>query len=93
MLLLLLKEPPQELRASADFDGNYSFSTDAGTYTLVVSFVGYETKEKSVTVADGDNVQNFTLGEGDLQLEGLVVTGSRNPNRTAVDTPVPVDVI
>ncbi len=79
--------------ASADFDGNYAFTTDAGTYTLVVSFVGYETITKSVTVSAGDNVQNFKLGEGDLQLEGLVVTGSRNPNRTAVDTPVPVDVI
>jgi len=79
--------------ASADFDGNYSFTTDAGTYTLVVSFVGYKTQTKSVTVSAGDNVQNFTLEEGGLELEGLVVTGSRNPNRTAVDTPVPVDVI
>ncbi|MCF6352164.1 MAG: TonB-dependent receptor [Cyclobacteriaceae bacterium] len=79
--------------ASVDFDGNYAFTTDAGTYTLIVSFVGYETITKSVTVSAGDNVQNFKLGEGDLQLEGLVVTGSRNPNRTAVDTPVPVDVI
>lgn len=78
---------------SADFDGNYAFNTDAGTYTLVVSFVGYETITQSINAGAGDNVYNFTLGEGDLQLEGLVVTGSRNPNRTAVDTPVPVDVI
>jgi iron complex outermembrane recepter protein len=79
--------------ASADFDGNYTFTTDAGTYTLVVSFVGYQTKTQSITVSTGDNVHNFVLGEGDVELEGLVVTGSRNPNRTAVDTPVPVDVI
>ncbi len=78
---------------SADFDGNYAFNTDAGTYTLVVSFVGYETQNKSVTVAAGDNVYNFTLGEGDLQLSELVVTGSRNKNRVVTETAVPVDVI
>ena len=78
---------------SADFDGNYAFSTDAGTYTLVVSFVGYETKTQSVTASAGDNVHNFTLGEGDLQLTELVVTGSRNKNRVITETAVPVDVI
>lgn len=78
---------------SADFDGNYAFNTDAGSYTLVVSFVGYETKTQSVTAGAGDNVYNFTLGEGDLQLTELVVTGSRNKNRVITETAVPVDVI
>ena len=79
--------------SSADFDGNYSFDTAPGTYTLEVSFVGYETKTKPVTVTEGDNVFNFTLGEGDMQLSELVVVGSRNPSRTVLESPVPVDVI
>ena len=40
---------------TTDFDGNYSISgIDVGTYSIVISFVGYETKEvPNVVIEDG----------------------------------------
>jgi len=56
---------------------------------LEVSMVGFDTKE--VILEKNTNI-TITLEEG-LSLQEVVVVGSRNPNRTAVDTAVPVDVI
>jgi len=73
---------------TADFDGNYSLTVGENA-VLVVSFVGYETKEISV---NGMSEINISLGQG-LQLKEVLVVGSRSPKRTAVDTPVPVDIL
>lgn len=73
---------------STDFDGKFSLSVQNNA-TLVVSFSGYETKEVQV-----NGKTNFTIVLKDgLQLDEVVIVGSRNAKRTAVDTPVPVDVI
>ena len=71
-----------------DFDGNYSLTVNDDA-TLVVSFVGYQTKEIAV---EGRSEINISLGSG-LQLKEVVIVGSRSPKRTAVDTPVPVDIL
>ena len=70
-----------------DFEGNYTITANQGD-TLVFSYLGFGTQE---IVVDG-NVVNATLQAG-LALETVVVVGSRNPNRTATETSVPVDVI
>uniref|UniRef100_UPI00374D5834 TonB-dependent receptor n=1 Tax=Aestuariivivens insulae TaxID=1621988 RepID=UPI00374D5834 len=70
-----------------DFDGNFSISANNGD-VLVFSYVGFETQE---IVVDGNTV-NVTMQSG-VALAEVVLVGSRNPSRTAVDTPVPVDVI
>lgn len=70
-----------------DFDGNYSIAANIGDI-LVFSYVGFNTIEKPVT----GNTLNVTLQSG-VELENVVVVGSRNANRTATDTPVPVDVL
>ncbi|KAB5489531.1 TonB-dependent receptor [Flagellimonas hadalis] len=70
-----------------DFDGNYSINANQGDI-LVFSYVGFNTKEATVTGSKLD----VTLQAG-LELENVVVVGSRNANRTATDTPVPVDVL
>jgi len=45
-----------------DFDGNFSFSVDAGSYTLVFSFLGYKTLEVPVVVKASETVTvNKTL--------------------------------
>ncbi|WP_299157167.1 TonB-dependent receptor [uncultured Tenacibaculum sp.] len=74
--------------ASSDFNGNFSLTVQEGA-TLVISFAGFETKEVNVT---NKSVFNITLSDG-LQLDEVVIVGSRNAKRTAVDTPVPVDII
>lgn len=80
---------------TTDVDGRYSFEVvPSGTYTVRVSFVGYTTTSREVTVSSGETVTvDFSLSETVAQFgEELVVLGSRS-SRTAVETPVPVDVI
>ena len=55
---------------------------------LVYSYIGFNSKEMTM---DGGSTVNVVLSSG-VSLDEVVV-GSRNANRTAVDTPVPVDVI
>lgn len=70
-----------------DFDGNYTIEAKNGDI-LVFSYVGFNTQEATVTGSTLD----VTLQAG-LELENVVVVGSRNPNRTATESTVPVDVI
>jgi len=74
----------------ADFDGNFTLSLDDENAVLVVSYLGFKTKEISV---NGQSIIAIVLEDNAAQLESVVVVGSRNPNRTATETTVPVDVI
>ncbi len=80
--------------ASTNLDGEYQITISPGVYTLRASFIGYSPAEQEVRVNPGETVTvNFELSESALQVgEELVVLGSRTA-RTAVETPVPVDVI
>ncbi|MBL4905633.1 MAG: TonB-dependent receptor [Flavobacteriaceae bacterium] len=73
---------------TTDFNGQFSLTVKDDAI-LVVSFTGYQTKEVAV---NGRRTLEIVLVEG-LQLDEVVVIGTRNPKRTAVDTPVPIDVI
>ncbi|NIR49912.1 MAG: TonB-dependent receptor, partial [Phycisphaerae bacterium] len=79
---------------SVQIDGTYSFKMEPGAYEIRASFIGYESKVQQVRVASGETVTaNFVLKESAVQFgESLVVVGSRTA-RTAVETPVPVDII
>jgi iron complex outermembrane receptor protein len=74
--------------ATTDFDGNYSIVVDDNS-TLIFSYIGYATKEIATS---GQSIINVILIGGE-SLDEIVVIGSRNPNRTAIDSPVPIDVI
>ncbi len=73
---------------STDFDGKYTLQVNNGD-VLVFTFVGFEAQEVTMS---GSTTVNITMKSG-LELDEVVVIGSRNPNRTATDTPVPVDII
>tara|TARA_R110002073_G_scaffold139232_2_gene289338 strand:- start:112208 stop:115075 length:2868 start_codon:yes stop_codon:yes gene_type:complete len=73
---------------TTDFDGNYSLEVTNGNI-LVFTFVGFETQRITV---NGQTEINVTLQAG-VALDEVVVVGTRNPNRTVVDSPVPVDII
>ncbi len=63
--------------ATTDFDGLYELANiDAGTYTIIISFIGYETLEiPNVTVASGKVTEvNASLGAGNVSLDEVVVT-------------------
>ncbi|MGB7393192.1 MAG: TonB-dependent receptor, partial [Pricia sp.] len=73
--------------STTDFDGNFSIDAEVGD-TLVVSYIGFETQE--VTAESGE--MSIQLASG-VALSEVVIVGSRAPNRTAVESAVPVDVI
>ena len=73
---------------STDFDGKYTLQVNNGD-VLVFTFVGFEAQEITMI---GATTVNVTMKSG-VELDEVVVVGSRNPNRTATDTAVPVDVI
>lgn len=72
---------------TSDFDGKYQIDVSMGQI-LVFSYVGFTTVEKIVNSSE----VNVTMQSG-ITLENVVVVGSRNPARTAIETAVPVDVI
>ena len=64
---------------TSDFDGLYAiYGIEPGTYTLVFSFLGYETLEiPGVLVEAGkETVVNTGLGSGSVSLEEVVLTQS-----------------
>ncbi len=71
----------------ADFNGNYKISVKKGS-VLIFSFIGYS----SLEIVANKTTINVKLESGE-QLQEVQVVGSRSTKRTAVDTPVPVDVI
>ena len=72
-----------------DFDGAYRISVSNENASLIYSYVGYETTEIAVA---GRSELNVVMTEG-LSLGEVQVVGSRSYQRSATDSPVPVDVI
>ena len=73
-----------------DFDGNFTITVPEDNTILVVSFLGYKTKEIDVA---GKSFVTVRLDEDASQLQNVVVVGSRGKPRTDVDRAVPVDVL
>lgn len=59
---------------TTDDKGKYSLTVKPGNYTLVVSYLGYETKEIPFTIKAGEKkVINHTLEASGVQLQDIVV--------------------
>jgi outer membrane receptor for ferrienterochelin and colicins len=81
------------LGAVADNSGFYSIARIApGTYTLRVSLLGYETLEKSIVIKEGKNISDFVLTETNINLNEVVITGTRT-EKTLKNVPVVTQVI
>ncbi len=78
----------------SDIDGNYSLAVPSRVVVLRASFVGFTTEEATIVVIAGaSSTHSFDLQSTITEFgEELVVLGSRG-ERTATETPVPVDVI
>ena len=61
---------------TSDFDGKYNLELTEGTYTLVFSFVGYETKEISNITVSGDayTLTDIVLNSVAQGLDEVIVT-------------------
>lgn len=81
------------LGAVVKSDGSYEFTAPPGHYTIRARLLGYVMRDDSITVVDGQSVQHdFALQRSVASLNAVVVTGTRQPDRTALDAPAPVDV-
>ncbi|WP_452218489.1 TonB-dependent receptor domain-containing protein [Lacinutrix undariae] len=65
---------------TSDFDGKYELNLEAGTYTLVFSFVGYETKEISEVIVKANKVVNIDVTLSTNSLETIIITTSAKKN-------------
>jgi len=74
--------------------GYYKISKiEPGTYTIRASFVGFETEEQKVTIHYDDvNSLNFSLKEANIDLNEVVVTGTKS-EKTLKNVPVLTQVI
>ncbi|WP_298646307.1 TonB-dependent receptor [uncultured Proteiniphilum sp.] len=67
--------------AAADLDGNYIIrNVDAGTYTLIASYVAYqsETKTGVVVVRNNETTVDFLLSTDDISLQEVEVVARAN---------------
>uniref|UniRef100_UPI00404AC4C7 TonB-dependent receptor domain-containing protein n=1 Tax=Flavobacterium sp. TaxID=239 RepID=UPI00404AC4C7 len=63
--------------SSTDENGKYSMTVKPGNYTLVIAYLGYETKEIPFTLkANEKKIINYTLEASGVQLKDVVVTYS-----------------
>jgi iron complex outermembrane receptor protein len=75
---------------TTDDNGEFNIIAKELPVNLVVSSMGFKTKVINVS---NSSYLTITIQDGNESLEEIVVIGSRNAKRTAVDTPVPVDII
>lgn len=62
--------------STSDFDGKYQLELEEGTYTLVFSFVGYETKEITGVVIKSDATTTLDIVLTTNSLDEVVITTS-----------------
>ncbi|ARV07486.1 TonB-dependent receptor [Polaribacter sp. SA4-10] len=68
---------------STDFDGNFQFKLEKGTYQLEVSYVGFKTVIKEITVTQNQNMRIQLLSDENVLEEVLVAAV-----RVTADVPV-----
>lgn len=70
---------------TSDFEGKYNLELEPGSYTLVFSFVGYQTKEiTNVIVSEGELTStSVTLNASAGQLDEVVITTTARQNTEA----------
>jgi iron complex outermembrane receptor protein len=75
-------------------DGSYRITLRPGRYELRARLIGFGLARDTVAVAAGATVtRNFRLARAASALETVAVVGTRSQPRTAIESPVPVDVL
>lgn len=94
MVLATVALEGTELAITTDSEGAYRINNiPAGTYTVKVMFLSYLTISEEITISEGQALKkDFTLQEDVLNLEGVVVSGTRY-EQDRVNAPVVVGVI
>ena len=70
----------------SDYDGRYTLALKAGTYVLEISYMGYESKEESVTLQDGQLFElDVALAPATIMGEEVVITTQARGQLAAVN--------
>ena len=75
---------------TTDDNGEFSIAVGNLPATLVVSSVGFTTKEVTVST---DAYLTIAVNEDNVSLDEVVVTGSRTPARSNTKSPLPIDIV
>ena len=80
--------------AVTDKTGHYMLiNLPVGKHIIEARMMGYKTEEKEVTIKEGETIElNFIMEESAIDMEGIVVTGTKTPKRIT-DSPVIVTVL
>ncbi|NQX84730.1 MAG: TonB-dependent receptor [Flavobacteriaceae bacterium] len=72
---------------TSDFDGKYSLLLEPGTYTLVFSYVGYNTQEISnvIITSDKETVIDITLSANTLETVVITTSVKRNTENAVLN--------
>ena len=80
--------------STANLEGMYMLTLEAGTYQLRVTFIGYTPIRETITVVSGQNVNlDFNLRPDLIGVDDIIVLGTRTTDRTVIESSVPIDVI
>lgn len=75
--------------AVSDFDGNFTLKTDSETpFRIKVTSIGFS--ENTMSISNGDQFITVVLDEVDTQLDEIIISASRTPERL-FESPVSVE--
>ena len=81
------------LGSASDADGRFRIEKiNAGTYTIIASYMGYSTYKMPITIPYEDGELTILLEPEAIQLEEYVVTASRRRERVE-DAPAAISII
>ena len=79
--------------SATDSDGRYEIEAPQGDYNLIVSYIGFETLERKISIKSNQTITvNLELIPEAIELETYVVTASRRRERIE-DAPAAISVI
>ena len=78
--------------ATTDAVGAFSLSLAPGTYTVIISYVGYSDSEKEVSIeANSTTTMDVSLSAGNI-LSEVVISGSRKPEKIT-ESPATIETV
>ena len=79
-----------KIGTTTDINGMYTLpKVKPGNYTLIVSYLGYNTLEESITLKPNEIItKNFEISQSSLKLDEVVVSAEREAMKTEVKAAV-----
>ncbi len=93
IVTLIPSDGSATLYVPADGEGNYTFkAVPSGNYKLKVTYVGFSSYEKSVTISDENGTVLVSMTPTSINMNAITVSASRRPEKV-VDAPAAVSLV